>query len=497
MGIGYDERKPWWEKLFNDATKNIKIELHGDEVSLSVNDKDSSPFRSELCEKTVLLKNWHSKQKFVQPESIFTKTCSLAVNQEINAVCSDKTMGHNLILSGKLERIAEQDRILLNKSLSYTTLSENDMAYRKTTVESDMEENEHEVDNNESILQSEKGEDFVIKSKSTKKKHRKRLNKLVEQLGTCNLEDSAERIESLGLTNNNIASNICTTIKVSDTGRIDSNYEKSYKCDIGRRRRKKERGNLEESSVKHLNYSFLNNRKLCQKMKKSKERNMDSNMMLNCLKNGVINKSDLEPFVTMRDDINTNVHSRINLYTRPKLFSEVKKRIIGQFNTIPQIKCGNDKDSIWHKIVLSPDLKSIIEENRVTDKRYKEWVVVDVEEEKRQKDVYNCIVPICSSKQSVSKNTKSFSKRDILSHIDEELREHYTRKLNNKIQKKKEQRYRSRQRDIKKVVDKLKGEALAHELNSVIKNLTAFDLTEEINTKTIKKRPTQTHLTPV
>lgn len=490
-GVGYDETKgTWWEKLFNDATKNIKVESHNNEVSLSVVD-DTDPSRFERT----VLSNRHTRQKFVGPES--TKTCQLAFDPELNAVCSGKTTGRNLT-SGKLERIAEQDRILLNKSQLYTS-SKSDMAYRKANAESDVEENEHEIDNNKSMLRSEEGDGFVTHSKSTKKKHRKRINKLAEKLGTCNLgnfeEISNQSIRSLDIKDgNSTLSSISIATKVSDTSHTDSNCGEDYGSHNGGRRR---RSNVEENYIKH----YLNNKKLCQKMKKSKEKSMDSSTMLNCLKNSTVNKLDLKPFtVTIYEDVNTNVHNSIDNYNRMqvKTLYNTKKNFIGQFKTIPRIKFENEEEE-WYKVVVGPDLN-----RRRADKQSKKCTC-DVEEEIRPRNNYcDLVVPICNSKQDIPKpkNIRKLriinslqEKRNVLSHIDEEMREYYIRRLNDKIQKKKEQRFRSK---LKKITEKLRGEALANELNSVIKNLTAFDLTDKVNANTIKKKSsTQTHLTPV
>ena len=41
------------------------------------------------------------------------------------------------------------------------------------------------------------------------------------------------------------------------------------------------------------------------------------------------------------------------------------------------------------------------------------------------------------------------------------------------------------------------GNLCTDDLNTVIKKLTAFDLTEEVSANAFKKKLTQTHLTPV
>lgn len=218
MGIGYDENESWLEKydrIYNDAVKNVKVESHGHQVSLSVvDDTDTSHSGNTLGEKT-LKEPYHYKQ-LVEPENISTckKDLPRCTAPNLNTIFFDNIKYEtecNRVLSGKLKRIEEQDRLLeihfnnsvqkLNKTLS----GEYDMAYRKTNVESDMEEKEHEgeIDNNESVLQSaqsEEGRSFDFRSKSTKKRERKRMNKLTRQLGICNLEENSVKNESLSKT---------------------------------------------------------------------------------------------------------------------------------------------------------------------------------------------------------------------------------------------------------------------------------------------------------
>ncbi|XP_071557171.1 uncharacterized protein [Temnothorax nylanderi] len=554
-GIGYSETNPWWEKMFDDAIKNVKVTSRGDEVSLSVvSDTDAlrpggeCTINGRKFTPTGYTKNWNDWKTFVKSEVTFDDQKLTLTNpyscetftrpilmrkpplDQTTSVCSGEmmheTMGHNLTSSGgKLERIAEQDRILLNKSLSDTTLTrENDTGYRKTNVESDVEEKDHEIDSIESILQFDRP-CLSGKSRTTKKKHRRRVHMLATQLEACNLERQV--------------------------------------------------------------HDFPKIRTLCQKMKRNKEKKVDKSTLLTCLATATSGQ------VTVSQIKSPEVHG--NKFRVSNLFKEIdiegnrRSRMNTLVNILQRGKSVNEKDSVGHKIELSPELKNSTEGNKVTDKRRKDCII-DLDAEKQDYDRYSMrnlrwgalkldipenhtvlklgvvgelpglhkellyAAKECGITEPVKlattqikadigysettafpwrekmfddaiKNVKVTSRGDTgdevsLSFVSDkcspriyrteefknwkhpvEIQEDMKRQLINNHILKKSIRKRTCEESKKRLREIIASVArrghLNHQVNSVINDLTSFSLTEEVKADTIKKKPTQTHRTSV
>jgi len=459
-GIGYSENDPWWERLFNDASKNVKIESHDNKISLNVV-KNSSALHVENKLLNSLLKYENNLkqpqntnfiqnlQKFVEAERT-TKTCEHVAVPKLDEVVlklrcnktANDTTKHNLMSSGKLERIAEQDRILSNTESPFgaTAAGENIMTYRKTSAESDVEESEHEIDNNASTLQStEETKDFDL-CRSTRKKHRRRISKLAEQLGTCNLEE-----------------------KPSSSLSSKESSEKILK-----------------NKEKRMNSSVIDTR----------DYRMNPYEMF--YKSKRLYKSRDQTFNT--ESNNQKIKSERCIVRRGWCKKDVEKS--ERLRSV-ELRLRNVELS-------KSELRNSIEGNEMTLEQYKNWIIFDLT---RKELKPSCVNPIVSSnkQQNVQKlKIRTISKCNApIQHVpmhctDPADRYTYQDLLNilrSDIQKRKNQQCRSK--NIKKIVEKLKGESFACELNSVIKNLTAFGLTEKVNVKTMKMKPTQNHLTPV
>lgn len=447
-GIGYDENEPWWEGLFNNATKNIKIETHGDLVSLNVvKNAGAIPPRNELgsLEKTVLQYNY---KKFLGIESRLAKANAHLTDKKPDVYGDEaayETTKDSGRISGKLERLAEQDRIFLNvkPQLNATPAVEDVMAYRKTNAESDVEgEEEHKTDNDANASQSsEETSETFFRSKTAMKRHRKKINKLVQQLGTCNLE---------------------------------------------------EKPNLPNKE-----------KKLSQKMKKNKEENkniLNSNV-LNYLRSETKKNYLYTQLIPMCNEVCTKEYRvrRLQLYA-DKADRDTKSLIDQAFKALsdglPELgRCGYEKDNLeLVKVESIPEFENIVEGNGPIEERLKDWVIIGVE------DQLQAVVKDMMYEQLKQHNvpkvphTKSYL-YNIASFGPDQIEEKYQnfRRLN-KVGKKKIFHCCSSRRLKKEMV---KGEALSQEMNSVIKNLMAVGLSEEVNANIIKKRPTQTHLTPV
>lgn len=347
-------------------------------------------------------------------------------------------------ISGKLERLAEQDRIFLNVKppLNATPAVEDVMAYRKTNAESDVEgEEEHKTDNDANASQSgEETSETVFRSKTTMKKHRKRINKLVEQLGTCNLEEKQN----------------------------------------------------------------LPIRRLSQKMKKNKEENkMFNSNILNYLRSETKKNYLYTQLIPMCNEVCTKEYrvQRLQLLL-DKADRDTKSLLDQAFralaDSIPELAgCGFEKDSIEVKVESRPELENSVEGNGTTDELFKDWVFIGLEDQIQVKGtIYEQLeqqnVPKVPHTKSYLYNIASFGPDPII-----EERYQNFRRLNKVGKKKGFQCCPSKNRRLKRVTEMIKGEGLSQEMNSVIKNLMAFGLSEEVNANIIKKRPTQTHLTPV
>lgn len=204
-GVGYKDTDSnnWWEHTFNKAASSIKVESQTDEVLISVSkenttndlpkeklNKNESKYGNFLKTTTLLNgnlilennSNMHKKQDI--EENI--KHVSLT-DEELFKLCGGRTAHkgarHGLQLSGKLKRIAQQEKYLLN-----TTKLENNIISHN---------NEYEEINDENIvLPMTSTESIMIpkKSKTANRKNRRLINNLSHQLNIlCNVSDSDKK----------------------------------------------------------------------------------------------------------------------------------------------------------------------------------------------------------------------------------------------------------------------------------------------------------------
>ncbi|KYN13477.1 PREDICTED: G patch domain-containing protein 4 [Trachymyrmex cornetzi] len=419
-GIGYDEYKPWWDRLFNDTVKNIKVELNANGKEFSLKTGNMATALTDfpgynLWKKSVT--NPYLEHKVFgtcsDSENLSEKTCAHMIDQKVGLRCN-KTMHesteHNFTSNGKLERIAQQDALYLNTNplLSDALVDQkNDIA--DSNAESDIEENKRETIN-ASILQClEDTKDFVL-SKTTKKMHKKKLHKLIQELNTCNLEEN----------NNQRQDYLDMKLKKIRTQRMKKDMEESKNL--------KKIVSLYQDMEERKNFKTLVS-------------------LYNSMTYDASNSTSEEKIT------GGNLFFQHTKMTQDKLLSKVKRKSTDQTSDILRDvklleRCEKKKDS--------KAVNSLFEHIGKVDARNK----------------YN---------KSVEEINRNF----------------YFLNLN-KIQKKKNLRPPSK--EIKKIAEKLKGEALANELNSTIKNLTIFGITDKSNANTAKKKlvvPTQTHLTPV
>ncbi|XP_011630773.1 G patch domain-containing protein 4 [Pogonomyrmex barbatus] len=449
-GIGYRETSMqdfWWVKLYDDAAKGV--ESRGNQISLT-KDKEQTEQHYELYSKFIKELN-NELSPSVQPHD------SMELSDPI------KKWIPLTPPSGKLKRIAKHDHSFFetgSMSKLNTNPNRKNMAHRKINIESDTEESEREDNIFIPTLQ-----DNFCTTKSIKKRHKKKMNKLTLQLGICSLEEN--------------------NVKLTDS---------------------------------------LNNKKLCQKIK-SEEKRTDSNAPTDSSKKG---KNNINIQMVPKNNLTREVFEERYLKRLQILLDIAQKTIAKQprkfFRPWKGIKNKKDDIEAYDILDSSTRLENIKTKRgrRKNHQKSPSFPICEEDKATETKEDSNCEVKVSigvSNDLSESQNLYSdiqnvselrnmskevddlfYSKQKnslaLIKHVPktETRYQSYIHRLNEKIVKKKIQRH---SRNMKKFVNKLKSEALAQELNTVIKDLTEFGLTEKVEANVFKKKSTQTHLTPV
>lgn len=210
-GIGHKDKEGdnWWERTFNEAANSIKVVPKADGVSISVSKENAT---NDLTED--LAKKESKYGNFVKSFTLFdgnvlkdnsdaykeqdteknTNHVSLT-DEELYKIYHDGITCHGarhvLTSSGKLKRIAQQDKYLLSTD-SCTNISTK--LQDSNTI---LHDNEYEEINDENIMlpmtSSENETDSKV-YKTITKKDKKRMNDLSRQLNVlCNISDSNEK----------------------------------------------------------------------------------------------------------------------------------------------------------------------------------------------------------------------------------------------------------------------------------------------------------------
>ena len=201
-GVGYKDTdwNNWWEHAFNKAASSIKVESQADEVMISVSkenttndlpkeelNKNESKYGNFLKTTTLLNgnlilennSNMHKKQENIKPVSL--------TDEELFKLCGGRTAHkgarHGLQLNGKLKRIAQQEKYLLN-----TIKLENNIVSQN---------NEYEEINDENIVLPMASTESVMipkRCKTTNRKNKRLINNLSHQLNiSCNINGSDKK----------------------------------------------------------------------------------------------------------------------------------------------------------------------------------------------------------------------------------------------------------------------------------------------------------------
>lgn len=214
-GLGYNSSSSteWWQTAFDNASKNIVINKQNDEISLSVVNKNS--IADKVAE--IMLKSKESRQKMYnnsrkfetadfiklekETEEEASKKVSVLTDDELFKACGGRTghkgARHGLTMSGKLERIHQQEKRLLHLmkrlTLKKAAKTATEMDYRNVIKLNNNSNNNNNTNvaittTNES---SSKENDFqIVKSKATIKREKRNMQHLTRLLNNaCNIGD--------------------------------------------------------------------------------------------------------------------------------------------------------------------------------------------------------------------------------------------------------------------------------------------------------------------
>lgn len=281
-GVGHKDKDwhNWWEIAFDKAANNIKVDSQINEVSISVQKENTSDLSEDSNKKQIQFQSSVKYPNFLKTSTLLNgnlitensnvskvedATCIKHVSltdEELFKICGGRTAHkgarHGLTLSGKLNRIAQQEKDLLNIS-----------AYRNNNIEklennnNKTESNEHEIDNNNEIMSlpiHSFTEELIVPtiSKIDRKKTKKRINTLTRQLNIlCNVSDN-NNDKDMYNTDNGVPKK---RLKIEEK-------EKSKKCKRKKERRGSVSGDFESTQIEETDISFSVGKKLGKKMKR-------------------------------------------------------------------------------------------------------------------------------------------------------------------------------------------------------------------------------------
>lgn len=449
-GIGYNENdsEQWWETLYDNAVKNIKVDLHDNEVCLStINDSKMmdgwsivSSKKSKMKElkygnflKSSTLHNGHlislqdismeKEEKKTAKDSVYNPTA----DKKLNKVHDTRIMATHDITSldyKKCIKIFEQQKPKLFMDVITNSESQSDanlvkgniMTHRETKVELDTEESEDPDKSQEMIANLNTSHENIFKSKKKRKHDKRRLNQMTQQFRICNLKR-----------NNTDSKYISPHNKKSTRFKEEKNAEsqlnvKSGKC----------------SKKKHKN-----------KQKKRFEQN-----------------------------IQHVAHETTSYYDIPNKLENTTKNLYSikseNFNLNPVISNSNSS------------------KNKINKDIYETIITLPIDEDRRNMNIKQ---EIEEEKTTGWEYFKTGKEEDLLliKKLYNSVKGILQKPSNKKIKK-----YIHQQKRVKKQLENFMSQKnCTDDLNSVIKKLTTFDLTEEISANALKKKPTQTHFTPV
>ena len=226
-GVGHksDVCNNWWESVFNKAAKNICVEKNSSKVSLNVVDQDAAIFsnKQDLNSlqkehrsgyKTFLKTSTLENGKMTQEKTLSTKSevkpelLHFAISDDdLFKACGGRTAHkgarHGLNLTGKLARIAQQEKEMLSAlslqkgSIQTTEITEKKeekskkKKRKRKALETESEEDIIDDDNKDISHLINTSKDKGLLNKAQRKTAKKKINNLAQMLDkSCKLEEN-------------------------------------------------------------------------------------------------------------------------------------------------------------------------------------------------------------------------------------------------------------------------------------------------------------------
>ncbi|XP_012142835.1 uncharacterized protein LOC100878111 [Megachile rotundata] len=335
-GVGHKDKDwhNWWETAYNKAANSIKVDSQIDDVLISLQKENKSDLSEDSNKKQMKFQaslkysNFRKTSTLLNGNLITENSTASKVedapsitnvsltDEELFQICGGRTAHkgarHGLTLSGKLNRIAQQEKGLLNIT-----------AYRNTNIEkletnnNKSESNEHEIDNNNDIVSlpiHSFTEELIVPtiSKNDRRKAKKRINTLTRQLNNlCNVSD-----------NNNEKDMHSTDNGVLKEGLKVEEKEKSKKCKRKKERRGSASGDFKSIQTEEIDTSFLFSKELAKKKKmkgkKKRKRNNDIQSNFNECIPDTRNDEELAGSKAKKLKKSQNSDSTLQLFTKDK-----------------------------------------------------------------------------------------------------------------------------------------------------------------------------------
>lgn len=306
-GIGHQDNNwdNWWETAFNKAANNIKVDSQVHDVSISVSKENTS---------SNLSKDLNKKEQFQSPINYenFLKTSTLLngnlitennsnaskvedvthvslTDEELFKICGGRTAHkgarHGLTLNGKLKRIAQQERDLLNIN------AYGNMAEKLENNNNKSQSNEYEIDNNNELTLLPTHlvtEELIVPnmSKTARRNNRRCINNLTHQLNVlCNVSDNndekgkkvkvEDKEKSKKCKRKKKRSYVSDDIESTEIDGTDNVTDDLLSLAVSKKLGKKMKRKIQEQTNDYHRNNFNDELKHKKKKKRSKKKNQD------------------------------------------------------------------------------------------------------------------------------------------------------------------------------------------------------------------------------
>ncbi|KAG5676380.1 hypothetical protein PVAND_006221 [Polypedilum vanderplanki] len=234
-----EETNHWWERTFNDASNNINIDSSDNKIKIELNDKDGV----EITNKSYSLKKLKASNKSLQygnflkaatldgkekdienhvkTEDIEIKPIQVLSDQELLKACEYRTAHkgarHGLRLNGKLKRIADQERELLERmKANKSEIFKSNISVATKRKITDLNSSKEDDSSDEDKLPLNLPSETAHIGKTKKRKQKKELNCLVDQI---------ENSLAMNSTNDSVQVHVDTPVKKSKKSKKKSKLE--------------------------------------------------------------------------------------------------------------------------------------------------------------------------------------------------------------------------------------------------------------------------------